>query len=98
MLPQYMRGDCNLNIPSSCVQESRPLLTTGIRSGSGLPVLSPRLAGPMHLAGREALGEMDSCNFSHVITQAGLAEMGNEGWRSLGVAGSFHSERAVKGA
>jgi len=31
---------CNLNIPSSCVQESRPLLATVISSESGLPKVS----------------------------------------------------------
>lgn len=59
MLPQYMEGVfCNLNIPSSCVQESRPLLATVIRSVSGLVILSPKLTGPMRFADREAVAEL----------------------------------------
>lgn len=88
------------NMPSSCVQELRPLLATVIRIGSGLPARSPGLAGLMHFAAGElwlswggAVGSAvdSSSNFSHAVPTAGLMEVRDAGLKVPGIAGSPQS-------
>lgn len=73
---------CNFNMPRSCIQESRPLLATVIRIGSGLPV-GPRVGRPRALCGREAVAELGGSS-GQCCGQQQLQPRCSQGWADGG--------------